>query len=267
MADVPTPSAAPKSEGGLSSFRNKKRIPEDSYKSYLTWAIVVDLLLCWLPGAGDVFIAYCRGMWWLNGYNTDKMTTETIINAIVELIPGVSFFPSATVFVWVSYRINKANTKAPEEEAADEKKSQSERAQAFAFQYIGGKAGINTTEPQNQTPEPKQKPEGGNTPTAEPRVSTLENKNVDTGQGKTLENKGGSTPRATNLNEPKKPEYQERQPAFKKRGGQENNEVQQLDRRDEAEPEVLLASNDNEPPVGNESADEEDRFDNVRLVA
>lgn len=266
MVEVPTPSASPtpKSGGDLSSFRNNKRIPEDSYKSYLMWAIAVDLLLCWLPGAGDAFIAYCRGMWWLNGYNTDKMTTTTIMNAIGELVP---FVPSSTIFVWISYRINKANTKTPEEEVAEEKKTQSERAQVFAFQYIGGKAGTGTPEPQNKSPEPKQKPETERAPATEPHASTLENKNVDTGRGKTLENKDEKTPKTANLNETKKPKYQERQPAFKRQADQENAVTPQRNRENEAESGALLTSNNNEPSTEGEDGENEDRFDDVRLVA
>lgn len=143
MVDVPTaPSVSPKSRTS-SLFRGKKRMPKDAYDSTFKWALAVDLLLFWLPGAGTAFIAACRGTWYINGYYTDKMTVQTVTNAIVELVPVVSFFPSATVFTWLSYKINKANTQAPEEEAeqeAEENKTAKNRAQMFAFQYVGGKS-------------------------------------------------------------------------------------------------------------------------------
>ncbi len=100
-----------KPKSGVSSFfERNKRIPKSSYHVYLYAALVVDVLFFWAPVVGTIFILWCRGLWWLNGYYTDKMSTVTLSNAIVELIPGVSFFPSATVFIVIANLINVANT-------------------------------------------------------------------------------------------------------------------------------------------------------------
>lgn len=88
-------------------FTGTKRIPEESYRSYLHAAWFVDAVFCWLPGAGDFFIMYCRGMYQINRYSTNNMETTTVMNLIGEWIP---FMPSCTLFVWTSYKINLKNT-------------------------------------------------------------------------------------------------------------------------------------------------------------
>ena len=74
-------------------------------------------------------------MWWLNGYNTDKMMAETLLNAAGELLP---FVPCSTSFVFISYRINKANTE-PLAGEESEGKSRTEEAEGKAIRALQGK--------------------------------------------------------------------------------------------------------------------------------
>lgn len=114
---------------GISSFfSGNKRIPQLSFWGYLFGAAVADILLCdWCPGAGTAFVMFCRGMYMLNGYKTDKMTTTTAVNAIAGFIPIVADFTSI-IFVVTSYNINHVETKPAEGE-----KRQSRTQQLISF--------------------------------------------------------------------------------------------------------------------------------------
>ncbi|TAJ13899.1 hypothetical protein EPO56_02815 [Patescibacteria group bacterium] len=240
MADVPTaPSASPKSKAA-SFFKGKKRIPEDSYKAWLTWAIIVDLLLCWLPGAGSVYISFCYGIWWLNGYYLDKATSKAVTGAIAEIVP---FVPAASWFVWSSYKINKLNTQAPEEEAeqeAEENKAVKNQAGMFAFQYVGGKSDTETSAANDNQPRAETIAKTQNPPLQQ-TASTLENKNPETSQASTLglSESGG---------------YQPRQPAFRQNASQNNNDP-------ESQTDLL-----SEPPLNDAESDDGDYFDNARAA-
>lgn len=104
MADAPTP------KGGLkfsSLFSGSKQIPEASYQGYLYSAWIVDGAFFWLPGADTTFIGFCRLMYLINGYHTDKIAVTTAVNALAGLLPLV---PCSTLFVWTSYKINVFET-------------------------------------------------------------------------------------------------------------------------------------------------------------
>lgn len=257
----------------FSIFGGKKRIPKDSYKSYLAWAIGVDVAFFWLPGAGDFFILFCRGMWWLNGYNTDKMMAETLLNAAGELVP---FVPCATSFVFISYRINKANTE-PLAGEESEGKSRTEDAEGKAIRALQGK----NPSAQGSGPAKQDAPE---------KSGGSQNKAGESGRSRDAEhlvNKEGSRP-ASQLkeapnktaptsqksvdgvtpqkkNEPtKKPGYQPTQPAFKRQPANdtapiEAPESENMSDEDREEPEQSeVSDNDN---------DEGEFFDNARRVA
>ncbi len=99
-------------------FSGDKKIPSISFWGYLFGAVAVDILLCdWLPGAGTAFVLFCRGMYMINGYKTDKMLTTTAVNAVIGFVPILADVTSI-VFVVTSYRINAAETKRDEEAAA-----------------------------------------------------------------------------------------------------------------------------------------------------
>jgi len=256
----------------FSIFGGKKRIPKDSYKAYLTWAIAVDAALFWLPGAGDFFILYCRGMWWLNGYNTDKMMAETLLNAAGELLP---FVPCSTSFVFISYRINKANTE-PLAGEESEGKSRTEEAEGKAIRALQGKnPGTQGGGPEKQaTPEKSGGPEnraggtGGNRD-----AEHLVNKDSGRPQSQSLkETSNKSTPTSNKSvdgvnpqkkNEPaQKPAYQPTQPAFRRPPANDDApieapESEELPDTDIEEPEETATPNN----------DEGEFFDNARRVA
>jgi hypothetical protein len=132
-------------------FGGSKRIPKNSFYGYLFSAIAVDLLFFWLPGAGDVFIAFCRGMYWLNGYKTDKMAMATFVDMAIEAIPLVEALPGATAFVIWSYAVNVAETSklgaVATQKALSARAAKSE-AEAAAARSVGeGLAGLNGTRP------------------------------------------------------------------------------------------------------------------------
>lgn len=138
-----------------SLFGGNKRIPSSSFYAYLFSGIAVDVLAFWLPGAGDIFIAYCRGMYWLNGYKTDKMGMATFIDMAVEAIPFLEALPGATAFVIWSYAINVAETTEAGSsfagKALSEKAAQM-GAEAAAARSIGkGLQGLNGTKPLDGT--------------------------------------------------------------------------------------------------------------------
>lgn len=240
----------------FSFFGGKKRIPKDSYETYLKVAMFVDLAFCWMPLAGTVFIGYCRGLWWLNGYKTDKMLATTLVNAAVEMFPGLSFFPSCTAFIWFSYRINKAGTEPLEgEEGAT---SRAERAQDVAFRAMRRKSAREQSaqekEPEEtasgaqepgkgkegREPSPaKESPQGSSPLRDTPKETPRQNKSVD-----------GTVPPSRNAPE-KKPAYTPRQPVFKQQ------------RASEGEPSEAVETG--EPLPQNDNGEE--YFDNAKRVA
>ena len=103
MADAPTPSTSRHCLRG-------KRIPSDSFWAYMFSAIAVDVVLGqWMPGAGTVFVCFCRGMYMLNGYKTDKMLTTTAITAAAGFFPIIEDF-ATVAFVGFTYMTNVAET-------------------------------------------------------------------------------------------------------------------------------------------------------------
>jgi len=238
----------------FSFFGGGKRIPKSSYESYLKAALLIDVVFCWMPLAGTVFIGYCRGMWWLNGYKTDKMLATTLVNAATEALPGLSFFPSCSVFVWLSYRINKAGTDPLEGEGED---SKIERAQNVAFRAFRRKAGRDAksteAEPPESAPEgpPGKKADEGRSPSVEnsrkgpslqdtpKQEAPKENKAVD-----------GIAPRAQSGVEKDKG-YQPRQPVFRQQPANDNQP----------------AENASEGELPEQGEQGEEYFDNARRVA
>lgn len=260
----------------FSIFGGKKRIPKDSYKSYLAWAIGVDAALFWLPGAGDFFILFCRGMWWLNGYNTDKMMAETLINAAGELLP---FVPCSTSFVFISYRINKANTEPIEGEEIGQH-PQTEEAEGKAIRALQGK---NTSKP-GSGPEQQGAPQQGSGGGPEKKANGtggsrdaehLVNKDGTRPQSQSLKETQNKTTPTSNKsvdgvtpqkkNEPaKKPSYQPTQPVFKQQSANDNTQVdapesEELSDGDIEEPE--------QPEVPDNDTSNGEFFDNARRVA
>ncbi|MBP6945732.1 MAG: hypothetical protein KBC74_02425 [Candidatus Pacebacteria bacterium] len=256
----------------FSIFGGKKRIPRDSYKSYLAWAIAVDAALFWLPGAGDFFILYCRGMWWLNGYNTDKMMAETLLNAAGELLP---FVPCSTSFVFISYRINKANTE-PLAGEESEGKSRTEEAEGKAIRALQGK---NPGTQDGGAPTQGSPEKSGGTPKTtggtegNRDAEHLVNKDSGRPQSQSLkETPNKSTPTSNKSvdgvnpqkkNEPvQKPAYQPTQPAFRRPPANDNApteapESEELPDADIEEPEQTDTPNN----------DGGEFFDNARRVA
>lgn len=110
----------------------KRRISPEAFRAYLFVAVCIDLT--GLPVLGTVFIAYCRGQYWLNGYQTDNMLTTTLLHMLAELLPIV---PASTSFVIHSYLLNRATTKKPTEEEKENKPhySASEKAAATGHMY------------------------------------------------------------------------------------------------------------------------------------
>jgi len=108
MADAPTPQTSGTSL--TSFFAGNKRIPSDSFWAYMFSAIAVDVVLGqWMPGAGTVFVCFCRGMYMLNGYKTDKMLTTTAITAAAGFFPIIEDF-ATVAFVGFTYMTNVAET-------------------------------------------------------------------------------------------------------------------------------------------------------------
>lgn len=93
-------------------FGGRKRIPRESFYGYLFAGAVVDGIgwFFGVPGLGDIYILGCRGMYYLNGYKTDKMAAATWADAAIEAVPGLSVLPSATAFAVWTYVINVAET-------------------------------------------------------------------------------------------------------------------------------------------------------------
>jgi hypothetical protein len=108
MADAPTPGGSGTSLSSL--FAGNKRIPRESFYAYLFSSLAVDAVeLMGLIGAADVYIAFCRGMYWLNGYKTDKMGVATGVDAVLGVVP-VAGALSATLFTVWTYGINVGET-------------------------------------------------------------------------------------------------------------------------------------------------------------
>ncbi len=244
----------------FSFFGGKKRIPKDSYDAYLKVAIIVDFVLCWLPLAGTVFICYCRGMWWLNGYKTDKMLATTLVNAALEAVPGLSFSPSCTLFIWFSYRINKAGTDPLEGEEGAESKA--ERAQDVAFRALRRKNARGQNNNETEQPEGQGNEQGGSgkmsgkeersersagekEPRSQSPLKDAPNQNTPK-EDKPVD---GIAPAPRNSLE-KKPEYKPRQPVFKQQPANDN---------------APAASES--PELPNQDENEEEYFDNAKRVA
>jgi len=110
--------AEPGGPSFASFFGGSRRIPRGSFYAYLFSGAAVDVLAFWLPGAGDVFILWCRGWYWLNGYKTEGMGMATGADMAVEAIPIMEALPGATAFVIWSYVVNVLNTEGEEEPIA-----------------------------------------------------------------------------------------------------------------------------------------------------
>ena len=254
----------------FSFFGGKKRIPKDSYKSYLAWAIFVDAAFFWLPGAGDFFILFCRGMWWLNGYNTDKMMAETLLNAAAELLP---FVPCSTTFVFISYRINKANTEPIAGEEIGEH-PRIEEAEGKAIRALEGRNMNKSSSGPEQQGAPPQAGGAGKKAGESRDAEHLVNKEGARPQSQSLKETPNKSAPASNKsvdgvappkkNEPApRPAYQPTQPVFK-RPANDNAPVEAP-----ASEEVL--DEDIEEPEESEVSDNDNNegefFDNARRVA
>ena len=134
MADIKLPSNPFNFIGG-----GHQRISFRSFVSYLFFALLVDFFLWWLPGAGTFFILWCRGLYFINDYRTNKMWLATWVNAIAEIFPIIEIWPGCTVFVCVSYGINVAETKKAIEEAEELEKA--EKKSELAAKAGGAGAG------------------------------------------------------------------------------------------------------------------------------
>lgn len=95
----------------------KKRIPFRSFVAYFAGAAFVDFLLFWLPGAGTLYILWCRGWYFINSYKTSKMALATWGDAAIEIVPVLEALPGCMFFVGVTYAINLAETEALIQEA------------------------------------------------------------------------------------------------------------------------------------------------------
>lgn len=264
----------------FSIFGGKKRIPKDSYKAYLTWAIAVDAALFWLPGAGSVYTGFCYGMWWLNGYYLDKVTGRAATAMVAEILP---FLPAASWFVWSSYKINKANTE-PLAGEESEGGSRTEEAEGKAIRALQGRNRV----PQNsgaEQPGGAKQGSGGSEKKAGGAGETrdaehLVNKEGARPQGQSLkETPNKSTPASNKSvdgiapqkkNEPaQRPAYQPTQPAFRRQAANDNApteapESEELPDEDIEEPEQTETPGD-EAEDGD--GDGGDRFNNAKRVA
>lgn len=94
-----------------SFLAGKKRIPRESLYAYLFSSVVVDVIeFMGVSGAVDIYIAFCRGMYWYNGYKTDNMAVATWSEAVAGVVPYVDELPFATAFTLWTYAINVAET-------------------------------------------------------------------------------------------------------------------------------------------------------------
>jgi len=137
MADAPVPKTS-SSYGAF--FGGTKRIPTLSFYGYLFSAIVVDIVLSdWLPGSGTAFVLACRGMYMINGYKTDKMTTTTVATALIGIIPILADVTNI-VFVVSTYLTNVAETKEVNDNKTGTGQSLTARAAQYGSSYIAARS-------------------------------------------------------------------------------------------------------------------------------
>ncbi len=103
---------APKSGGSFGSllFHNK-RMSKDTFWAYIWAALAVDLIFgWWCPFAGDAFMCFCMGMWWLAGYNTGPVLGWKKIAALIAGVFPIIELVACVLFVTSSYAENLKNT-------------------------------------------------------------------------------------------------------------------------------------------------------------
>ncbi|MBI3573653.1 hypothetical protein HY090_01225 [Candidatus Kaiserbacteria bacterium] len=168
--------------GGFSFLSGDKRIPSDSFYAYLFPAVVIDgitFFFPFIPGLGTVYISYCRLMYYINGYKTNRMQTQTFIDAGIEFFPGFEAIPATSAFVIGTYMVNFAETKPVNDNKEGTGRSRTQQAASLAFSYLAARSG-----PAGLAAKAKEKTESGSSG-AKPNQNTGYEQKGTTGNGVT----------------------------------------------------------------------------------